>query len=129
MENNVKSLPTLLDEMVDFIVKFEEIPFLDLVQYVWRRELPLSSVPDPCDTDTLRYALKACILERMAEIWSQPPKNTVIAAPAWCQYVPAVQEQFSVIAPEFAHFWQGEACSPIFKKRNIIAPENFMFFL
>jgi hypothetical protein len=35
----------------------------------------------------------------------------------------------SVIAPEFMRFWDGETGSPIFAKRNIFAPSEFMYFL
>lgn len=129
MENSSEQFPPLLDKMVDHILQFNEIPFLDLVQQVWRRDWDISAVPDPCDTDGLRYALKACILERMAEIWSLPPKNSPVAAPAWCSYVPPAEKQFSVLLPELSKFWEGESGSPIFAKRNIFAPSEFMFFV
>jgi hypothetical protein len=58
----------ILDRMVDHLLAHEEIPFSDLVQQVWRRGWKLEEIADPMDTDPLRYALKACVLERMAEI-------------------------------------------------------------
>ncbi len=129
MESNSENFPNVLDKMVDHILAFDEIAFLDLVQQVWRRGWDIAAVPDPCDLDALRYALKACILERMAEIWSLQPKNRKTCAPAWCLHVSAVEIHFSVLRPEFAKFWDGETGSAIFGKRNIFAPSEFMFFL
>lgn len=129
MENNAADLDLVLDKMVDHLLRFDEIPFLDLVQHVWRRGWDIALARDPCEADTLRYALKACILERMAEIWSQPPKNQPVATPAWCKNVPPFERTFSVIKPELERYWKGDLASPVFEKRNIFAPKEFMFFL
>lgn len=119
----------ILDKMVDHVIKFEEIEFLDLVQFVWRRAWELNSAQDSSDEDPLRYALKACLLERMAEIWSSPPKNIPTLAPIWCKDVPAVTRHFSVVDLSQAELWKDEPCSEVFEKRNIFAPKQFMFFL
>ena len=129
MTNKENPLSAALDKMVDHILNFDEIPFLDLVQHAWRKRWVIAEVADPEDNNPLRYALKACLLERMAEIWSAPPKNMPSMAPAWCHSVPPAPHPFSVISPEFTHFWEGEAGSAVFAKRNIFAPNEFMFFL
>jgi hypothetical protein len=129
MVNNSDGLAGLLDKMVDYLLQYEEIPFLDLVQEIWRRGYDISTAPVPLDGLAIRCALKACILERMAEIWCTPPKNTPTEPPLWCHSVPPLKEHFSVVAPEFASFWVGEEGSNIFAKRNIFAPKEFMFFL
>ena len=81
------------------------------------------------EKDALKYALKACFLERMAEVWSEPPKSHPAQAPDWCQRIPAVQKEFSVIPEEYRDFYEGDLVSPIFSKRNIFAPRDFMFFV
>jgi len=128
-KKRMETLDSTLDKMVDALLAYDEIPFLDLVQYVWRRAWPLSSANEPQDKDPLRRALKGCLLERMAELWNAPPKNANESVPDWCQAVPAVEERFSVIEPENQSFWENEPPSPIFEKRNIFAPKEFMFFL
>jgi hypothetical protein len=49
--------------------------------------------------------------------------------PLWCGAVPAVEKEFSVISPEYRCFFEGELASPVFAKRNIFAPKEFMFFV
>ena len=118
-----------LDQMVDHLLAYREIDFLDLVQFIWRRGWPLASVTEPHDKDPLRRALKACIVERMVELWSTPPKNSPESIPSWCETIPPVTEHFSVIKPEDQAFWSTEPANEIFEKRNIFAPKEFMFFL
>lgn len=77
----------------------------------------------------LKQALKACLLERMVEVWNAPPKNGDEKAPGWCKSIPALAVRFSVIKPEEQEFWKDELSSPVFAKRNIFAPKEFMFFL
>jgi hypothetical protein len=102
---------------------------LDLVQYVWRRGWKLHSAKPPENKETLQNALKACLIERMVEIWNAPPKNSEEKVPEWCEGVPAVHERFSVIRPEDQSMWEGEPANKCFEKRNIFAPKEFMFFL
>ena len=124
----METAENVLNKMVDHLLSYEEIPFLDLVQYIWRREWVLGDINKPTDTDPLRLALKACLVERMVEIWNAPPKNCNETVPPWCQSVPAVKEHFSVI-PGDLEVWKDEPSSHIFEKRNIFAPKEFMFFL
>lgn len=125
----MESLDSTLDLMVDKLLDYDEIAFLDLVQFIWRRGWKLEAASEPLEKDGLRKALKACLIERMVEIWNAPPKNSNECSPEWCDRVPAIEERFSVIKPEEQAFWEGELASPIFEKRNIFAPKEFMFFL
>jgi hypothetical protein len=125
----MENLDKTLDKMVDHLVAYDEIPFLDLVQFVWRRDWRLCLAAKPNDTAPLRLALKACLIERMVEIWNAPPKNSNETVPVWFKEVPAVKEHFSVISPGERDIWQNEISSPVFEKRNIFAPAQFMFFL
>jgi hypothetical protein len=118
-----------LDQMVDHLLAHNEIAFQDLVQFIWRRGWLLVLVSEPQDTDPLRRALKACLVERMVELWSGPPKNSPESIPSWCEAVPPVIEHFSVIKPNDQAFWSSEPANEIFNKRNIFAPKEFMYFL
>ncbi|GLQ29615.1 hypothetical protein [Litoribrevibacter albus] len=125
----MENLDATLDQMVDHILNYNEIEFLDLVQFIWRRGWALENAEPPHDELELRCALKACLIERMAEIWNAPPKNSNEVIPAWCLKIPALSNSFSVIKPEEQSLWEGESGNDIFRKRNIFAPSEFMFFL
>lgn len=119
----------VLDRMCDSIIRKDTVAFMDDVQLFWRKEWDLSTVSDPHEKDALKYALKACFLERMAEVWGEPPKSFSMVAPTWCLRVPPVQKDFSVIPDEYREFYEGDLVSPVFSKRNIFAPRDFMFFV
>ncbi len=119
----------VLDRMCDSAIRQDTVAFMDDVQLFWRKEWALAQVPDPHEKDALKYALKACFLERMVEVWSEPPKSNPTCAPGWCQRVPAVQKEFSVIPEEYREFYERDLVSPTFSKRNIFAPRDFMFFV
>ena len=119
----------VLDRMCESAIHHDTVAFMDDVQLFWRKEWELAHVPDPHEKDALKYALKACFLERMAEVWSEPPKSQPAQAPEWCQRVPPVQKEFSVIPEEYREFYDGDLVSPIFSRRNIFAPRDFMFFV
>lgn len=129
MQLDVMTPEGVLDRMCDSILRKDTVAFMDDVQLFWGKEWPLSSIPDPHEKDTLKYALKACFVERMAEVWEEPPKSQKTVLPAWCLRVPAVQKDFSVIPDEYREFYEGDLVSAIFSKRNIFAPRDFMFFV
>lgn len=119
----------VLDRMCESVIQRDTVAFMDDVQLFWRKEWDLAQVPDPHEKDALKYALKACFIERMAEVWSAPPKSQLTHIPDWCARVPAVQKEFSVIPEEYREFYAGDLVSPIFSKRNVFAPRDFMFFV
>lgn len=125
----MENLDHSLDLLVDNILEFDEIAFLDIVQSIWRRGWPLESASKPQDQSPLRQALKACLIERMVEIWNAPPKNSNEKAPDWCDKIPPIKDCFSVIKSEHQSFYKNEPENPTFAKRNIFAPMEFMFFL
>ena len=129
MGSSASDLDRALGQMVDCILAFDEIGLLDLVQHAWRQGWNLDDASDPNDSDPLRYALRACLIERMAEIWTAPPRSRDVKVPPWCAAVPPVEQPFSVIKSEFAEFFQNESQSQAFKARNIFAPEQYLFFL
>ncbi|WP_299948200.1 helix-turn-helix transcriptional regulator [uncultured Microbulbifer sp.] len=119
----------VLDRMCDAAMRKDTVAFMDDVQLFWRKQWDLAWVADPHEKEALKYALKACFLERMAEVWAEPPKSQPMSAPDWCRSVPPVQKEFSVIPDEYREFYEGDLISPIFGKRNIFAPRDFMFFV
>ncbi len=129
MKKNNGGLDAVLDKMVDHLLAYDEIPFLDLVQFVWRQSWDLSTAKDQKDKSNIRTVLKACLIERMVEIWQMPPKSISMKAPRWCGMVSPLDEPFSVISPKYRSFWEDEKGNQIFAKRNIFAPEQFMYFL
>lgn len=126
---DVMTPEAVLDRMCESVIQKDTVAFMDDVQLFWRQGWDLSQVQDPRTQDALKYALQACFLERMAEVWSEPPKSHSSKAPDWCRRVPPVQKAFSVIPDEYREFYEGDLVSPIFSKRNIFAPRDFMFFV
>ena len=125
----MENLDKALDMMIDRLLAHDEIALLDLVQLVWRRGWRLENSTASRSQDALHSALRACLVERMVEIWNAPPKNSDEKVPEWCETIPAVRDCFSVIKPEEQSFWEREPANEIFAKRNIFAPKEFMFFL
>jgi len=117
-----------LDRMVDAILNRDEITLFDEVQYFWRQKWELSTIEDPGEKDALRYALKACLVEKMVEIWGMPPKNKKDFAPLWCKNVSAYEAGFSVIKEQHKKYFI-EEISSVFQKRNIFAPRDYLFFV
>ena len=85
-------------------------------------------IKKPRKTNDLSFALKACITERMVEVWNSPPKNKKEAVPEWCERVPAANQWYSVVREENFSFFKSDP-SEIFLKRNIFAPRNYLFFV
>lgn len=127
----------ILDRLCDSVIHNDTDQLMSDIQLFWHEQWDLANVKDPAiqnqHEDELRYALKACFLERMAEIWSQPPKSQSLSkpmsAPAWCEQVPAMEKSFFVFPEEYRSYFENDLVSPIFAKRNILAPINYMFFL
>lgn len=119
----------VLDRMCDAALRHDTVALMDYVQLFWRKQWDLSLVMDPHETCTLNYALKACFLERMAEVWAEPPKSNAMTVPGWCRKVPPVQKEFSVISDKYRKFYDEDLVSHTFRKRNIFAPRDFMFFV
>ena len=119
---------TCLNRMVIYLLKYDETSFKDEVQNFWRNRWVIKDIPDPKDSDELVYALKACIVERMVEIWNSPPKNQNESAPEWCEHVKPYTIGFSVIPDDMKEIFKSYT-SDIFGKRNVFAPHDFMFFV
>lgn len=118
-----------LNRMAEAILKRNERKFRDEIQYFWNKGWKINEIPDPEDTDSLKYALKACIVERMKELWNMPPKNRSEILPDWCNQVSEYPSGFSVIEESYRKYFKPDDASPVFERRNIFAPKDFMFFV
>ena len=127
-ERIVDSPEQALDRIVDNILSGDEISVAEEVQYFWRQGWKLEAIDDPCDGDPLRYALKACLVERLHEIWTTAPKNRKDHVPDWCAQVRPVENPFSVVKEEDQYLFENYT-SAIFAKRNIFAPKEYLFFV
>lgn len=56
------------NRMYEPVINHDTVAFMDDVQLLWRKGWNIFRVPDPHDPDALKDALKACFIERMAEI-------------------------------------------------------------
>ena len=117
----------VLDRICDAVIAHDAVAVMAEVQYFWAAEWAIADVPRPSDEEPLRLALKACLVERMAEVWSAPPKNEPSAPPAWCAEIPALDREFSAVPHEYRDSFSLE--SPVFRKRNLFAPRDYLFFV
>lgn len=99
---------------------------LDLVQHMCWSGVQLKDIPEPVGMDGVRKALAACVAERLAAVYSSPPHNQRQAAPAWCAGVPPSPVEVWLIDREWA---DGATLNPIFRRRNIMALEDFLSFV
>ncbi len=98
---------------------------LDAVQELYRADVPLVTIPAPADDDPRLLALKACVMERLAQVWQTPPHDRHgERAPSWCAAVPPLSDQLWLIPPDFADL----GLNPIFERRGIVALPNFLMF-
>lgn len=117
----------VLDRMCDAVLAHDSIAVMAEVQYFWGAEWQIADVPLPHDQDALRLAVKACLIERMAEVWTAPPKHEPSTPPTWCADILPIASEFSVVPPEFRDSFALQ--SPTFRKRNIFAPRDYLFFV
>ncbi|MDR2208339.1 MAG: hypothetical protein LBE22_05130 [Azoarcus sp.] len=119
----------ILNRICDAAVERDEISTMDAVQLFWRKQWIIEEVPDPQEKDPLRYAIMASFLERMAEVWSDPPKNMPSKPPQWCAKVPPTEEFFSLLPERYRSILEKYPPAEAFRKRNIFALENYVFFV
>jgi len=65
----------------------------------------------------------------MVQVWNSPPKNKHEQVPEWCEEVSVYVPGWSVVSESERHFFEGSPVSEVFKKRNIFAPKDFIFFV
>jgi len=116
----------MLDRMTTHLLVGDEITFSDLVLDWYRKEFECRSVPQPKDSDNLRIAIKASILERLAEVLSTPPHNDIQQPPKWCNKIGALSKPLKL---QSNRLLKDEQYCDAFEKRNLLVVSNFMFFI
>ena len=121
-----------LNRMVAAIKKNDFVWFYNEIRYFWNRPWKLHKIQDPRDENpSLDYALNACIVERLVEVFNERKLQWNISRPVnrfepervpeWTQLVapsPTFITLFSEENPGTSPLAQLMA-NPIFKKRNI----------
>lgn len=126
MTTEDSKLDQLLDQMSDFLLSGHEIEFSDMVLDWYRDGYRCSQTPKPTDTDKLKLAIKASIVERMVEVFNSPPHNSDQKVPAWCDDIGAFDKPVKL---QSERLLEGEKYCRVFEKRNLIVVKNFMFFV
>ena len=76
---------SFLDQMAKDALSGNEVELCDAVQDFYRTGLSCSVFPEPKDTDEKTLAMKAAIVERMAQVFAMPPHNRKHEVPDWCK--------------------------------------------
>ena len=116
----------LLDDMAETLLSGEEIAFSDLILDWYRDGLECGTVPRPTDSDPVRLAIKASILERLVEVLNCPPHNDNQSTPPWVKRVGALSDPIKLQSDRLL---EGEDYCEAFEKRNLYVVRNFMFFI
>jgi hypothetical protein len=127
-----------LAEMIEHLLRHAEaiaqndedlddlIEALDIVQALCWEGVVLETIPEPTDMDATWKALAACVVERLAEVYSSPPHDLEQRVPGWREIAPPSPVEVWLIDRNFG---ERNALNPIFKRRNIMALENFLWFV
>lgn len=102
------------------------IAALDIVQWMCWEKVRLKDIPEPVDMGAMKKAVAASVIERLVQVYASPPHNQPQRVPAWCATVPPSPIRVWLIDQEWA---EGESMNPVFRRRNIMALENFLMFV
>jgi len=120
------TLDKQLDMMTNHLLDGYEIEYSECIQHWYRMHYPCQIVPKPTDTDIMRLAVKASIIERLVEVLNSPPRNGHQAIPAWCREIKGLKEPFKLQSDRLL---EDESLCEAFEKRNIQVAKNFMYFI
>jgi transcriptional regulator with XRE-family HTH domain len=126
LQTTKKTMSRMLDEMAELLIVGDEIAFSDSVLDWHRNEFECQLVPKPMDTDHLKLALKASIVERLVEVLNMPPHNREQSAPGWTNSVNGMN---SVVKLQSDRLLEDEDYCDVFEKRGFLVAKNFMFFV
>lgn len=121
-----EAMATILDRMADSLLAGDEIAFSDLVLDWHRSQYECLLTPKPADTDSLKLALKASIIERLVEVLNMPPHSENQSPPSWANSVNGVDETVKLQSDRLL---EDEDYCEAFEKRGFLAVKNFMFFI
>jgi hypothetical protein len=116
----------VLDHMAQYAFSGQEIELCDAVQDFYRTGLSCAVFPEPHDTDQNTLAMKAALIERMAQVFTMPPHNRPYELPDWCHKNWTCPHTISLISQDILSLDEPNA---IFHKRNIRTLKNFLYFV
>ncbi len=119
-------LKDYLDQMAKNAISGKEIELYDAVQDFYRTGLSCAVFPEPKDTDIKILAMKAAIIERMAQVFTMPPHNRKYEIPDWCENSWSSPKEIYLISKDILSL---DVPNAIFQKRNIHALNNFLYFV
>lgn len=119
-------MAALLDKMANLLLNGDEIAFSDLILDWYRSEFDCQLTPKPSDTDARMLAIKACIVERLVEVFNMAPHNANQSVPNWTSSVKGVNE---VVKLQSDRLLEDEDYCEAFEKRGFLVAKNFMFFI
>lgn len=126
----VQALARLVDHLLAHAADHDDldhlIAALDIVQWMCWEKVRLKDIPEPVDMGAMKKAVTASVVERLVEVYSAAPHNQRQVASAWCAAVPASPIEVWLVNREWA---EGITLNPIFRRRNIMAMENFLMFV
>lgn len=121
-----ETLQAALERLADQLLMNDEMGFSVGVASWYRKKYPCELTPRPTDTDPLRLAVKASIMERLVEVANNPPWNGEERVPRWCADIPGIDAPLKLQSDRLL---EDEVYCPAFAKRNLIVVGNFMFFV
>jgi transcriptional regulator with XRE-family HTH domain len=121
-----EAMAKMLDDMSNLLLAGDEIAFSDLVLDWYRNEFECQLTPRPADTDGLKLALKASIMERLVEVLNMPPRNANQSVPGWTNSIKGINRVVKLQSDRLLE--DEDFCEP-FEKRGFLVAKNFMFFI
>jgi len=118
-------LPYFLDQMAKNALSGKELELCDAVQDFYRMGLSCSAFPEPNDTDEKILAMKAALVERIAQVFT-PPHDRKYEIPDWCKNNWCSPKDIFLISKDILSL---DMPNPVFKKRNIHTLNNFLYFV
>ncbi len=116
----------LLDHMAKNAFLGQEVELCDAVQDFYRTGLSCAVFPEPHDRDQKTLAMKAALIERIAQVFTMPPHNRRHEIPEWCHKNWTCPHTISLISQDILAL---DEPNEIFQKRNIQTLNNFLYFV
>lgn len=116
----------LLDRMAEYALSGKEVELYDAVQDFHRTGFSCAVFPEPQDGDRTTLAMKAALIERMAQVFAMPPHNRTYEIPEWCQKDWTCPRTIRLQSQDILAL---DEPNEIFQKRNIRTLKNFLYFV
>ncbi len=115
-----------LDLMAKNAFSGKETELCDSIQDFYRTGLSCAVFPEPKDADIKTLAMKAAIIERMAQVFTMPPHNRKYEIPGWCKNNWSCPKRIYLISKDILSL---DEPNEIIQKRNIHTLNNFLYFV